>query len=152
MKKIILFFILCLSFYNSYSQEIDSIIYILPDKVEIKLNERIESMNLPDSYEVAFSLERTDSLYFRIGVKNYPKNSITFSNIKRFCIVNDKTIPIISFDYDYIFGTPYPNKIGKFGKREGEVLRRTVIFEGYEIIFDRLGNIHRELYGVQVPK
>lgn len=130
------------------AQQSDSIIYILPDQVEIKLNSHIEKIYTYDpNRECYFYLEKTNDENFRIFVGTKSKDTIWANFSNRYVVVNNRKISLI-FDYDLIWSTKNTENIGSFGKRAGEILKTKIIYDGYNITFDRNGKCLEEDFGI----
>ena len=150
MKQVITFVLVLLCSISIYSQEKDSIIYIFPDKVEMKLYERIKETPSSKNYNFEFFLENIDKDTFRLVLSEY--NVLTpyywTNNTNRFILINDTKYPL-TLDYDSMFGTSKPNEVGEFGERdEGFVLRTLFIYEGYSIKFTKTGRYVSESLGI----
>lgn len=155
MKKNILIIIFILLYYstNTYSQNKDSIIYIFPDKVEQKLYEQIKKKSISDCSYFEFYLQAISKDTFRITY-SYSKGipiSYWAKNTNRFILINEHKYPLI-FDYDTRFSTSEPNKIGKYGHREGTIMRHLIIYEGYNITFRENGEYVEENFGLYIEK
>lgn len=136
-----------------YSQVKDSIIYILPDRVETKLYEMIQEQNYTKNRKFEFHLTTLNKDTFSITCAKYDEQPFHqgANSTNRFILVNNNKYPA-TFDYDYIFGTPTPSEIGEFRHREGYIRRNFLLSEGYSIIFDKTGNYLHEDYGNAIKK
>ncbi len=144
MKKIILLAFFFAGSLYTQAQSLDTILYILPDPVEVKLDIELNRLidRSPDNVE--FILEKKDVNKYRIrlyGPPYYSKKS------NRYVIINTQKYPLI-FDYDSKFGTTEPNSIGSIGKRDGQIMRGIFMSEDYSITFDGSGKILHESYGI----
>jgi hypothetical protein len=140
MKRyILLFFSVAFVTTASISQTQDSIIYILPDSVEIIINEHILSWR-DKSKEFYCVMSKKEELY-EVSVCPYSKESFLISNTNRFVIVNNRKIPVF-FDYDIAFWVE-PNdlkSLGVFGSRfDGFTKGRYMMFHCFIIKFSRNG-------------
>jgi len=138
MKKliIILFLFLC---FCGFSQKKDSILYILPDKVEALLYKKIkDTCNISFCLEITKRLSRYDSEFIIIMIKGKPNYWAENSN--RFILISDKTYPVY-FDYDTYLSTQDTSGIGEFGNREGTYKSTRYLHHGFYIVFSKNGKI-----------
>jgi hypothetical protein len=151
MKKILFYFLLSLFTQVSLlAQDKDSIIYILPDRVELKLNEYIEKYdNKGKNVHFCFYLENKGNDTFKICIYEIYNSNPGFleKRTTRFILINLEKYPVI-FDYDTYFSTNKTNDMGEIGNREGKVLRSYPIFDGYSITFDKVGKFIYEDWGI----
>lgn len=128
------------------AQNKDSIIYIFPDKVEVKFYEYIKKEKI-DNY--GFYMTNDSDQKFRVYIYKCDgiNNNYWQINTNRYLIIKDKKYPLF-FDYDTFFSTREPFEIGVYGKREGYILRSHPIFEGYSITFDKTGELLSEDWGI----
>lgn len=150
MKKnyILLLILTCIYCIPLKSEIKDSILYILPDKVEVKLSEYIQSSKLENS-RWKFYLTRTENSMYRIYVASFKGETTDYwyINTNRFVVIDTENFPLI-LDYDSMFSTKDPDRIGEYGKREGQILKTTFIYDGYNIIFDKNGKYLEEDFGI----
>lgn len=99
------------------------------------------------SRECYVYLEKINDEKFRIFVGAKSKDTIWANFSNRYVVVNNKKIPLV-FDYDLIWSTKKTENIGSFGKRDGEILRTKIIYDGYNITFDRYGKYLEEDFGI----
>ncbi len=154
MKRIIILLLLIYGLNISiYSQEKDSIIYIFPDKIEQKLYEQMKELIYTDGYDFEFYLQTLDINKFRLTYSYYKKQSFSYwgNNTNRFILIKNKMYPLI-LDYDSLFSTSKPEKVGEYGDREGFILRSSFIYEGYNITFDKTGKCLSESWGIYKKK
>lgn len=132
------------------AQEKDSILYIIPDSVEVRIYEETKKIDL-SKFNLYFFLSKIDKNIYRINYSSFPNDSKSknpwIDNTNRFLIVNNRKFPLI-FDYDSSFSTQTNTMLGSFGEREGNIQRSYIIFEGYSITFKRDGTIISEDYGI----
>lgn len=147
MKRIVaIYIVICVIYIKSIAQEKDSIIYILPDKIEVKLDSLIAEGKEYDE-SISFRLIRMGEDEFMIIPGSYRKEDVFSSFTNRFVLINKTKYPV-TFDYDEIFSTVDPHNTGEFSKREGYIKKGITIFEGYSLTFDRRGNIIDENWGL----
>jgi len=148
-KLIIVFTLIYISNMNIYSQEEDSIIYIFPDKVEQRLFEQIKKVDSINNIYFEFYLQTIDENRFRLTYSYSKKKSNNYwvKNTNRFILINKKKYPLI-LDYDTIFSTYKPNKIGEYGHRDGTIMKHLIIYEGYNITFNKNGECLQEDFGI----
>jgi len=154
MKRNFILFILFISLYsaNIFSQVKDSIIYILPDRVEQKLYEQVKNIDPDGNFNFEFYLESKDKGKFRITFTYKDQlNNYWTNNTNRFVLINKKKYPLI-FDYDSLFSTSKPKELGEYGHREGSILRSLFIYEGYNLTFDKTGEYILENLGIYIRK
>jgi len=147
MRKIIYILILFwVSQILTSVQNKDSIIYILPDKVEVKLSEHVEKENLS---HFGFYLTSMDNEKYRIYISELNEGNKNYwqLNTNRYVILKNEKYPLY-FDYDTFFSTRKPTEIGEYGKREGYILKSHPIFEGYNLTFDKTGKCLLEDWGI----
>ena len=154
MRKLTLFVLFIFNGIYGQAQSSDSIVYILPDSVEIMLERYIDVRKNNDNAIFYFYLNRYEKNY-RINVGRITSNSDDehlLKNTKRFVLVHEQKYPLI-LDYDMKFGLLEPDEIiGDFGCRFGGYLGgRDVIMEGYSISFNSYGKIIKEDYGIATP-
>jgi hypothetical protein len=145
MKNIYLsaFFVLIYSFCNSQTK--DEIVYILPDSVEIIINNYVKACKEKNIDNFYLILEKKEMNY-EITIASYnesEKNNISkyVLKSKRKAIICNELIPIV-FDYDFKFGTTTPFKeLGAIGSREGYYKRQALIRHSPSILFDEYGKI-----------
>jgi len=149
--KLNIFLLLVIAYSISvYSQEKDSITYVFPDNVEMKLYERIKEIPSFDSYNFEFYLQSIEKDTFRLSFTYYSGLIDNFwaKNTNRFILINDKKYPLI-LDYDSMFSTKNSKEVGEFGKRDdGFVLRSLFIYKGYNIKFTKTGRYISENWGL----
>lgn len=143
--KIVFVIIAIVLMNNVYSQEHKEILYILPDNVETTLNKYLERTIKKQESHVYFVLNRMSKDKYKINVAFYsPENEkqliywIRVTN--RYVVVNKDKYPLL-LDYDYEFSTKKPHCIGKYGEREGGILKTMPIYEGYSVLFNKDGII-----------
>ena len=150
MKRMITSILLLLCSMSIFSQEKDSIIYIFPDKVEMKLYERIQKYTSFNDLDFDFYLTRLEKDTFKLSLSQHNKTGSGdwVYDTNRFILINDKKYPLL-LDYDSMFGTSKPNEAGAFGNRDdGFVLRTQFIYEGYSIKFTKTGRYVSESLGI----
>lgn len=141
-----LFFVLLLGMTsNARSQNSEKILYMLPDDVEIQVNDYVTRMNNQKKYLFYFVLNKKPDATYRLNSVHYVnkrKKDIIYwvKSTNRYLVVNKKIFPLL-LDYDYVFSTRKPSKIGNFGEREGQILKTMPIHEGFFIDFDKNGII-----------
>ncbi len=145
MKKI-LFLVCCLISAISYGQS-DKIVYILPDKIEKAIKEKMDKVREKDS-KASFSCmlfkDKEDTYGISLFIKDAAaENDFVEGLLKKSSrvILIDKEKLALIFDYDLKFSSPNLEKIGEFGKREGYVSRSRLLFHGYTMFFDKHGEI-----------
>ena len=131
------------------SQNRDSILYIMPDNVELKLYQYINNID-SSKYSFEFFLSRLDGDKYRICVSIWSKlnTNYWYNNTNRFVLIGEKKYPLW-FDYDVKFSTKKPSNLGTIGKREGQILKSHPIFDGYNITFFINEDTLFEDYGIQ---
>lgn len=152
-KNLTVLFLFLLMYMSLNAQNKDSLIYILPDSVELKLYEFTKSMEA-SKYDCDFYLSSLGDNVYRINVSIYRiyNDDYWSRNTNRFLVINNKKYPL-SFDYDSLFGTMTKfSDIGKMGEREGYIMRTTFINEGYNITFNIKGEILKENYSLFIKK
>lgn len=129
---------------TSTAQRKNQIQFILPDSVEVFLNDYINKVQ--DGKSQFYFLFQKDTA-FSITVGRYTKKEkknilkwIPQSN--RYVVVNTKNYPVI-FDYDLKFAAVDPNNIGEFGRREGNIKRAHPLLHGITVFFNGSGDIIR---------
>jgi hypothetical protein len=147
MKKIYTIIIMFTCYTIVRAQEKDSIIYIFPDKVEQLLYDYIKTYINEDADSLVFHLQNNENNTYTLFVGGALNSDDWHKNTNRFIMINDRSYPLI-FDYDSLFGAVKKNMIGKFGEREGNVLRSLFIIEGYNITFDKYGFEVKESWGI----
>lgn len=149
-KSIYISFILFVAIFSLKSQtkDKDSILYIMPDKVELKINQYLETID-SSKYNLEFYLSHMDKEKYNICISifNNTNNNYWYSNTNRFVLIGEKRYPLW-FDYDVKFSTKEPSNTGTIGKREGQILKSHPIFDGYNITFFINGDILLEDYGI----
>lgn len=117
-KNLTVLFLFLLIYVSLNAQNKDSLIYILPDSVELKLYEFTKSMEA-SKYDCDFYLSNLGDNIYRINVSIYRIYNDDYWSRKtnRFLVINNKKYPL-SFDYDSLFGTMTKfSDIGKMGER-----------------------------------
>jgi len=137
-RIILLVLIIILTSTKAHTQVLDSILYVLPDSVEIALNNYLSSLKEHRlDTKVYFIMGRieVDSLpsalskydyFITTCIGNVKKQDFFTSNANRFIIVNNYKIPVF-FDYDIEFYLDENRRksLGKFGSRfGGGIMRR----------------------------
>jgi hypothetical protein len=123
---IIVFFLLC-QLDVLKSQNPNSIIYVLPDSIEIELNAIIAKSQNSDFY---FILGHDEASYeiipcrYGLDSKASIPKWVTITN--RHLLVNDKRYPLV-FDYDFDFGVVSEDYLGNFPKRDGTIKRMKIL-------------------------
>lgn len=131
------------------AQNNDSIKYILPDDVEIKIDSYICKASLVDS-TIALYLKSIGDDKFTIYVYEINRESDYLSKLtNRFIVINKNKYPL-TLDYDSFFSTD--SDIGEFGSRDGKILKTITIFEGYNVTFDIKGKRIKEDWGIYKRK
>ncbi len=142
-NRLVLFCFLCLVLTPMNAQKKDSIIYIMPNSVELKIHEEIKKFDFSE-IGLYFFLSTIDKNTYRINYADFPKATGSkdpwADNSNRFLIVNDKKFPLI-FDYDSDFSTQRNSMTGNNQKVY-------IIFDGYSITFNRDGVIISENHGI----
>ena len=133
------------------AQKKDSIIYVFNDKIEKKLYEHLEQEELIGN--CIFYLTKIDFDKYKVYLSKSNEDNIDYweLNTNRYLIVKDKKYPLL-FDYDMTFSTRKPLEILAYGEREGNVLRTSPIFEGYNLTFNLMGEIITEDYGIYIKR
>ncbi len=127
-------------FFSCYSQRQESIIYVIPDSVEILASEYIEKHN-EYCYFVMYNNGENYELFIVSGDDYQDKSYSAFiTNSNRKVVIDDKEYPML-FEYDFDFSTIDKLNIGEFGKRDGMIKRVQAIYHGYSIKFDRSGKL-----------
>lgn len=149
MKRIILESVALLTSVVCFSQHPGKIKYIFPDAVETKIDSCLGSLEQADRHFHFYLLLTTDSAKYDLTISRYTEEeskniSPWVKETNRWAVINKRLIPLI-FDYDMKFSTHYPDRIGSFGNRDGEVIRSRIIIEGTTISFDRYGNIVKQV-------
>ena len=136
-------------FISVNSKTKDSLIYILPDKVEKKFYRYIKKSKY---LKFEFYLTNKDSK-IKVCISSVKDSAYNFpaSITNRFVIIRDKYYPVVC-DYDYIFGVDKSDGKSMFGRRDGNVKRMYPIYEGYSVTFDLLGNDIKEGFGIHKKK
>lgn len=129
MKKSIAILVYTLFFLSAKSQDKKNIIYILPDSVEVTIDNYIHKFASLDTAVKYFGIlsYKKDSDCIEILIQSYSTKSkdliadwTTSSN--RVIIVDKNELPVL-FDYDFCFGLSDRKNIGKIGQREGVASR-----------------------------
>ncbi len=133
---------------KSQTKNKDSILYIMPDKVELQLYEYINSLD-SSKYSFEFFLSKLDKDKYRIcvGIWSNLNTNYWHNNTNRFILIDEKKYPLW-YDYDVTFSTKNKSNLGKMGSREGQILKIHPIFDGYTIDFNLKGEIFSENDGV----
>jgi len=143
MKRItiIIFLILITSAKLKCQNNKDSIIYILPDNIELMIFEYTEKIDTL-KYNFEFFLSRIGDEEFKINISLFKRynDNFWYNNTNRYILINNKRYPLI-LDYDSLFSTSKPVNLGKMGKREGYILRSTFIYDGFSISFNKEGKV-----------
>ncbi|MDO5523560.1 MAG: hypothetical protein Q4G48_05880 [Bacteroidia bacterium] len=142
-NRLILFCLFSFVFISIDAKETDSIFFILPDSVELKISEEIKNIDFSE-FGLFFSLSTFDKNIYRINYSCFsnvskPKDPWV-DNTNRFLIINDNKFPLI-FDYDSDFSTQKNSISGKNQKVY-------IIFDGYSITFRSDGTIISEKHGI----
>jgi len=147
-KELLSFFIFFFSF-NVYCNSTDSIIYIMPDNVEIKLNEYVMDIKQRSpNYQFYFYFSRIDKFSYRIFPANLTEMNKWAYKTNRFILINKNKYPLV-FDYDIRFNSYKQEEVGEFENRfDGLIKNSTIIFEGYSITFDWDGTNLKEDWGI----
>lgn len=142
----VLYFVLLIAISgNACSQEVEKILYVVPDDVEVQVNKYIERVKKQKEYLIYFVLSKKSDAAFRLDVVSYKeinKENVIYwvKSTNRYVVINQDKYPLL-LDYDYVFSTKQPSNIGNFGEREGYILKTMPINEGYHIDFNRDGII-----------
>lgn len=140
-KTIFILSFMFFSFFTSVNgEEKDSIIYYLPDSVEIIINDYLQSWEY-DTIKFECIMKQDGKLYELIVCQYNDKNYIS-ENTNRYVIINNRRIPVY-FDYDIEFWLKEEQvkNLGEFGNRFGGLLpKRKILFHCFSIKFNRLGN------------
>ena len=128
---------------TSVAQKNNQIRYILPDDVEVFLDSCIKKSESKGT-QFYFLLKKDTTYNITIGrySKKEKKNILKWiKQSNRNVVVNEKAYPLI-VDYDLKFAAIDDN-IGKFGDREGNVKRASLLLHGVTVFFTADGNIIR---------
>jgi len=143
MKKYFFLFVSILIITKIKAQT-DTIMYILPDKVEVCASNYLENcLTRNSTYYFYFHLSIKNDNY-TIAIIPYLKgnNIVEWVNKTNRKLVVGKILYPIIFDYDVLFSTTCNSNIGISGKREGFIKRVYINNEGsYDIIFNKKGEI-----------
>lgn len=131
-KRFLYFIIFILSSVSVYATS-DKIVYILPDSLESKVIDQINTYNEKNSLVIyLFHLEKNICLLISPykNKSNYISPLYYYaSKSNRFLLVGDNIYPIV-FDYDFRYGTTTPlDQTGKYGEREGCIKRTAIILD-----------------------
>ena len=135
------------------SQTQDSIVYIVPDTIEIMLDKEIREIKSYDpDINIRFHLEKgADKMYTIFLIVD--QDSSIFSKFHGRYILVDSIKYILRLDHDVTFASYDKKKVGEFGNRfNGLIPNNYYIMEGYSITFDRLGRNIKEDFGIQRKK
>lgn len=123
---------------NNVSAQKSSILYYLPDSVEIKVNNYIKEQKL-NSRHIYLFLENANKDTFRINLCQYQKKNkkrdefwISLTNRK---VVIDKNRYPILLDYDYKFSTIDTLRAGVYGDRANNRTKYFPIYHCFSITF-----------------
>ena len=167
MKKLILIVLISIVSHTAYSQCNDTIVYIMPDSVEVYLDKMIKYYNSQGYYDFSFYLDATFYLYYvnNSKVKNGDHNedyiyglyvskdkgkqNFWVKNSSRFILVNDKKYPL-ELDYDRVFSTLDGFKtLGEFGHRDGTCKKGYYYNPDIYVVFNLKGKIMKQS---EIPK
>jgi len=148
MRNCVLIFISIICSLPIYSQE-HKIIYIFPDNVEVAVNKFINKETREKTCHYLVIVKDTVDTYKLIVPSYRPSDrshlSYYVESTNRMAIINDKQYPLL-FDYDYRFGTRDTVNVGRYGERDGFILRTMPIYDAYTIHFRTDGTIIKEGY------
>ena len=138
MKKLLSILILLFFGICSDAQK-SSILYYLPDSVEIQVNQYIsKQQNKPNFY---FKLKSDTKDTFNLVVcqfkgkeKKYLESWIFLTNRK--VVVSKGRYPLL-LDYDYKFSTLDTLRVGSYGDRANKIVRHIAISHCYSIKFTK---------------
>lgn len=138
MKKLFLAIFLCSFFINSNAQKAN-ILYYMPDSVEVLINEHISSQKSNSNFY--FILESIGKDTFRINVCQYfnkEKKRVEdwIFSTKRKVVINRNSYPLL-LDYDYMFSTLNPLRVGYYGDRANKIVRQLPIIHCFSIKFTK---------------
>ena len=142
-KYIAILAVVFLQAMTSVAQKNNQIRYILPDDVEVFLDSCIKKSESKGT-QFYFLLKKDTTYNITIGrySKKEKKNILKWiKQSNRNVVVNEKAYPLI-VDYDLKFAAIDDN-IGKFGDREGNVKRASLLLHGVTVFFTADGNIIR---------
>lgn len=138
MKKLLS--IITLLFFWIYSNaQKSSILYYLPDSVEIQVSEYVSKQkHKPNFY---FKLESSSKDTFNLIVcqyqekeKKYLANWIFLTNRK--VVIANSRYPLL-LDYDYMFSTFDTLRVGTYGDRANKIVRQLSIANCFSIRFTK---------------
>lgn len=133
MKSALIIILICYA-QIVHGQKEGNILYILPDSVEIYINNYLQSSNNNKSkyYSVLQNISKDtfeiDIVLFQDGKKSVVNNWVLNSN--RYILVNKREIPLL-LDNDFAFGLSNRNKIGTFGQRDEVTSRIRPLYHHY---------------------
>ncbi|NHA06453.1 hypothetical protein G7092_21775 [Mucilaginibacter sp. HC2] len=144
MKKSILIIFLLVGFRGNAQSS--KILYIIPDSVEVSIENQIIKLSPDRNAFIFFLLTKNNEGIYSLSLfydKRMQKDKLMNKALKltnRVLLIDEVKYPLI-LDYDFAFGTPKENQTGTFGNREGNIVRSNVLFHGYTIFFNKLGKI-----------
>lgn len=145
--KILSLTVLLLIGFSLHAQEKANIYFIFPDSVEVIANCYIEKQKIKNPNTKYFCFLRHDSLsIYSLTILTFKKNEATavarwVGSSNRYVVINKEKLPLL-IDYDFRFGTSDPGKIGKYGKRDGNLKKMNLIAHAFTVIFDNsTGNL-----------
>lgn len=149
-KHVILFFLLLICL---YSKSQDSIVYIVPDSVEILLNKYVsEKKSYDPDIRIYFYLTSTKNGGYRLSASDGNDGFLLIEKTNRFILINTNKYPLL-LNYDIRFASYKKDAVGSFGNRfNGLIPNNHVIYEGYSISFDAFGEYIKEDWGISRKK
>lgn len=147
MKKlIVLLFVFACCRVNLYAQS-QRILYFLPDSVEVRIDNYMESKKNFKCNSIYFLLKKDSSIYNITIIPLVPDSDSNIlhwvSVTNRYILINQTYYPLL-FDYDFSFSTPDSVHVGEFGHREGNIKKLHLIAHRYTIFFKMNGSILKE--------
>jgi hypothetical protein len=141
----ILFVLLVFLPLSSYGQNKNDIIYLLPDSVEILVNNYMHKFIHESNF---YCILKESNRIYELSVCSYKEKEKV--NIPKYVLITNRKvligeifIPII-LDYDLKFGTVSDvSKLGSIGNREGYYKRQTIISHSPSIFFTDEGKISK---------
>lgn len=134
---------------NIIGQTQDSIVYIVPDSVEIMLNKEIQSRKSDrENIDWGFYLSKETNGLFTLHLIECNNLNLLLKNSNRYLLVDSTKYPLL-FDYDIRFASYGKREIGEMGSRFGGVVPNNYyVLEGYSISFDLFCRNIKEDFGI----
>lgn len=153
MKNIIILLFLILPCSYIIGQNQDSIVYIVPDSVEIMLNKEIQSRkSYRKDIDCGLYLSKGSNGMFTLHLIEYNDFNFHLKNSNRYLLVDSTKYPLL-FDYDIEFASYGKREIREMGSRfDGVIPKNYYIIEGYSISFDLFGKNIKENLGIYKKK